>query len=127
MSIEAIKSGDSFKGAKSNTNVLRHLETSQIKYDLIGKITEGTVLTRKTVAAIFTPKSPAGFDKAFKAEKHIQDYVFKDGLAEKSVERQFAEELDCADEVCVYAKLPKLAKYHANNREKDIISRKIPD
>ncbi|MCM1161882.1 MAG: DEAD/DEAH box helicase family protein [Roseburia sp.] len=159
MSIEAIKSGDSFKGAKSNTNVLRHLETSQIKYDLIGKITEGTALTRKTVAAIlqgirhdkflmyknnpeefivkvtrlikeqkatmivehisydqleetydstiFTPKSSADFDKAFKAEKHIQDYVFTDGLAEKSVERRFAEELDGADEVCVYAKLPR--------------------
>lgn len=39
--------------------------------------------------------------------KHIQDYVFTDGLAQKSVERRFAEELDGAKEVCVYAKLPR--------------------
>ena len=45
--------------------------------------------------------------KAYRAKKHIQDYVFTDGTAEKSVERRFAEELDGAKEVCVYAKLPK--------------------
>lgn len=125
----------------------------------IGKIAEGTVLTRKTVAAIlqgispikfamfknnpeefitkvirlikeqkatmivehisydqiegkydssiFTAEKHASFDKAYRAEKHIQDYVFTDGTAEKSVERRFAEELDGAKEVCVYAKLPK--------------------
>jgi type III restriction enzyme len=33
--------------------------------------------------------------------------VFTDGTADKSVERKFAEELDGAEEVCVYAKLPK--------------------
>lgn len=46
-------------------------------------------------------------EKAFKADKHIQDYVFTDGTAEDSVERKFAKELDGAKEVCVYAKLPK--------------------
>ncbi len=46
-------------------------------------------------------------DRAFKAEKHIQPYVFTDGNADKSVERKFAEDLDGAAEVCVYAKLPK--------------------
>ena len=46
-------------------------------------------------------------DKAFKAQRHIQDYVFTDGTAEKSVERVFAQDLDTAEEVCVYAKLPK--------------------
>lgn len=57
---------------------------------------------------IFTAqKNKAEFEKAFKAEKHIQDYVFTDGTAEKSVERKFAEELDRAKEVCVYAKLPR--------------------
>ncbi len=45
--------------------------------------------------------------KAFKAQKHIQPYVFTDGTAEKSVERLFAEELDRAGEVCVYSKLPR--------------------
>ena len=57
---------------------------------------------------IFTAdKSNQSFDKAFKAQKHVQNYVFTDGTAEKSVERRFAEDLDSASEVCVYAKLPK--------------------
>lgn len=57
---------------------------------------------------IFTAeKSSQSFDKAFKAEKAIQDYVFTDGSADKSIERRFAEDLDSAEEVCVYAKLPK--------------------
>lgn len=159
MTADAIKSGDSFKGVKSDTQVLKHFETSQVKYDLIGKIAEGTVLTRKTVAeiikgirkekfamyrnnpeefitkvirlikeqkatmvvehisydqlageydsSIFTAEKRTTVDKAFKAEKHIQDYVFTDGTADRSVERKFAEDLDGAAEVCVYAKLPK--------------------
>lgn len=159
LSADAIKSGDSFKGAKSDTTALKHFETSQIKYDLIGKVVEATVLTRRTVAAIlkgirkdkfdmyknnpeefiskvtrlikeqkatmivdhisydqlegkydseiFTSEKHTTIDKAFKAEKHIQPYVFTDGNADKSVERKFAEDLDGAAEVCVYAKLPK--------------------
>jgi type III restriction enzyme len=46
------------------------------------------------------------FAKAFQAKKAVQDYVFTDGTAELSVERRFAEDLDTADEVIVYAKLP---------------------
>ena len=62
-------------------------------------------------ASIFTEeKSRESFAKAFKADKHIQDYVFTDGYAEKSVERCFAEALDAAEEVCVYAKLPRAFK-----------------
>lgn len=152
--------GASFTGEKTRTQTLKHAQTSQIKYDLIGKIAEGTVLTRKTVAAIlkglradklymfknnpeefiskviklikeqkatmivehisydqiegeydstiFTAeKSTQTFDKAFRATKAIQDYVFTDGSAEKSIERRFVEDLDAAQEVCVYAKLPK--------------------
>lgn len=159
MDVYMVRESNSFYEAKSSTTTLKHSETSQIKYDLIGKIAEGTVLTRKTVAAIlhgispikfsmfkynpeefitkviriikeqkatmivehisydqiegtydssiFTAEKHASFDKAYRAEKHIQDYVFTDGTAEKSVERKFAEELDGAKEVCVYAKLPK--------------------
>jgi type III restriction enzyme len=159
MSADAIKSGDSFKGVKSNTTTLEHYETSQVKYDLVGKVASETVLTRKTVAkilkgirkdkfemykhnpeefiskvtrlikeqkasmivehisydkldgeydsTIFTAEKHTTIDKAFRAEKHIQPYVFTDGTADKSVERKFAEELDGAEEVCVYAKLPK--------------------
>ena len=43
----------------------------------------------------------------FLAKKAVQDYVFTDGTADKSIERKFAEDLDAADEVCVYAKLPR--------------------
>ena len=160
MNQHEVERGDSFKTAKTRTQTLQHAESSRVKYDLIGKIAEGTVLTRRTVAkilsglrvdtvhnfknnpevfiskvvklineqkatmivdhisydetsgtydsAIFTAeKSGQSFDKAFRASKAIQDYVFTDGSAEKSIERRFAEELDTADEVCVYAKLPK--------------------
>lgn len=152
--------GDSFGGEKTSTKTLKHNETSQIKYDLVGKVAEGTKLTRKTVVAIlknidekklymfrynpeefiskviklikeqkattivehisyniitgkydnsiFTAeKNSQSFDKAFKATKAIQDYVFTDGSAEQSIERKFAQDLDAAEEVCVYAKLPK--------------------
>jgi type III restriction enzyme len=48
------------------------------------------------------------YAKAFKARHSIHDYVFTDGISGKdSVERKFAEELDAADEVAVYAKLPR--------------------
>ena len=47
------------------------------------------------------------YDKAFRANKAIQDYVFTDGTAEQSIERRFVQDLDAAQEVCVYAKLPK--------------------
>ena len=58
---------------------------------------------------IFTEsKSTGEFKNAFKATKHIRDYVFVDGLnKDDSTERRFAEDLDRADEVCVYAKLPR--------------------
>lgn len=156
-----IERGASFGSEKSKTKTLNHAETSRVKYDLVGKIAQGTTLTRKTVtnilkrlepekiymfrnnpeefiskvirlineqkatmivehitytesseepydSNIFTAeKNSQSFDKAFAAEKAIQDYVFTDGTAEQSVERRFAQELDKADEVCVYAKLPK--------------------
>lgn len=156
----AIALGNSFVRENARTETLKHAATSQVKYDLIGKIAEGTTLTRRTVAAIlagiekpvfacfkqnpeefiakairlikeqkatmivehisydqiekqydssiFTAEKGTGdFAKAFRAKKNIQDYVFTDGTAEKSVERRFAEDMDKADEVCVYAKLPK--------------------
>jgi type III restriction enzyme len=156
----AIALGNSFVRENARTETLKHAATSQIKYDLIGKIAEGTTLTRRTVTAIlagiekpvfacfkqnpeefiakaihlineqkatmivehisydqiekqydstiFTAEKGTGdFAKAFRAKKNIQDYVFTDGTAEKSVERRFAEDMDKADEVCVYAKLPK--------------------
>jgi len=61
-------------------------------------------------STIFTAeKNSQGFEKAFRAEKAIQNYVFTDGYAQNgnSVERRFVQNLDKAAEVCVYAKLPK--------------------
>ena len=53
---------------------------------------------------IFTKeKSRQTIDKAYPAQKHILDYVFPDSQGE----RAFAEDLDKAEEVCVYAKLPR--------------------
>jgi type III restriction enzyme len=53
---------------------------------------------------IFTQeKREHDFSKAFKASRHIFDYVFTDAKGE----RKFVEELDSAKEVVVYAKLPR--------------------
>lgn len=151
---------DAFGAATTKTAILRRDAISQVKYDLIGKIAEGTVLTRRTVAAILKGIKPSVFDmyqnnpeefiskairyiteqkatmivehitydtiegqydssiftaekngrsvdQAFKASKAIQDYVYTDGIAEKSVERKFAEALDSSQEVNIYAKLPR--------------------
>lgn len=62
----------------------------------------------KYKSSIFTAeKHSQSIDKAFRATKSIQDYVYTDGSAEMSVEKRFAYELDGASEVCVYAKLPR--------------------
>lgn len=53
-------------------------------------------------ADIFTERMPANISKALKAKKNIQDYVFFDSI----VEKEFAEAMDLASEVCVYAKMP---------------------
>lgn len=58
-------------------------------------------------ASIFTAEKNTTIDKAYKAQKHIQPYVFTDGTAEDSIERTFAKDLDSHGEVCVYAKLPR--------------------
>ena len=53
-------------------------------------------------------KAVTEYKLAYKAEKHIRDYVFVDSInKETSVERNFAMALDNSDEVCVYAKLPR--------------------
>ena len=56
---------------------------------------------------IFTANKRTDFDKAYPASKHITDYVFTDGMSENSIEMKFAKALEAADEVCVYAKLPR--------------------
>ena len=54
-------------------------------------------------STIFTERMPESASKAYASKKNIQDFVFPDSKGE----RQFAEDLDAADEVVVYAKLPR--------------------
>ncbi len=64
---------------------------------------EYSMTDEKFDSNIFTMNRPEGdFDKAYRAVKNVQDYVFTDS----KVEREFAEALDGAQEVVVYAKLP---------------------
>ena len=160
ISADMVRDGDSFNAVKTKTAALKHAEISQVVYDIVGKIAEGTVLTRRTVATILKGIRPSTFamfqhnpeefiskvirlireqkatmivehitynqiegsydSSIFTAEKHgkpleaayaatkaIQDFVYTDGTAEKSVERRFVEDLDGAAEVNIYAKLPK--------------------
>ena len=73
--------------------IVEHIEYNQIEgsYDM----------------DIFTAEKHTSMDKAFKAKKSIMDYVFTDGNAKESVERKFVDKLEEANEVVVYAKLPK--------------------
>lgn len=158
-SSDSVKAGSGFVSESRQTYTLTRGETSQVKYDLIGKISAGTHLTRRTVvkilktiqpakfkmyqynpeefiskviklineqkatmivdditynetegrydSSIFTLEKNHEFSKAYRAKKNVQDYVFADGSAEKSVERKFAEDMDLDDKVAVYAKLPR--------------------
>ena len=154
---EALKRGDGFKVSETKTEYNKQSIHSAVKYDLIGKLAEGTQLTRRTVAEILkginvavfaqfkrNPESfiaeatrlineqkatviiehlaydpvedkfdldifTAGqtkqdFSKAGnKLQRHIYDYV----LTDSNIEREFVKELDTANEVVVYAKLPR--------------------
>ncbi|MBE6343211.1 MAG: restriction endonuclease subunit R [Lentimicrobiaceae bacterium] len=66
-----------------------------ITYNLIEGGYDSTIFTQE--------KQSQSISKAYPAEKHIMDYVFSDS----DCERKFAEALDGAAEVCVYAKLPR--------------------
>lgn len=52
---------------------------------------------------IFTQEKHCSADSAYEGKKSIVDYVFTDSAGEKT----FAEDIDAANEVAVYAKLPK--------------------
>ncbi|MBR3186411.1 MAG: DEAD/DEAH box helicase family protein [Lachnospiraceae bacterium] len=158
---DQIKNGSMFIAETSKTYTLDRAEGSMVTYDLVGKIAEGTKLTRRTAAAIlggiqpatfamfrnnpeefitkairlineqkatmiveqitynrtegtydsaiFTAEKNSDYSRAYRSKKNVQDYVFADGYARdgKSVERRMAEDMDLAEEVCVYAKLPK--------------------
>ena len=51
-------------------------------------------------------RSSEAFAKAIKAKRAVTEYVFTDGTAEVSIERDFADRLELEEDVVVYAKLP---------------------
>ena len=160
-SAEHLTGGTAFVADKSRTYTLDRVGSSQVAYDLIGRIAEGARLTRRSAArildgirpdkfamfrnnpeefiikairlineqkatmiveqitynrtegtydsAIFTAERNSDFSRAYRSKKNVQDYVFADGYAKdgRSVERRMAEDMDLAEEVCVYAKLPR--------------------
>jgi type III restriction enzyme len=153
--------GTDFNVERTETKKLDRAQGGLATYDLIGKIAEGTSLTRRTVTAILSgiskeklwlfrvnpeefiakviriinnqkasvvvdhiryapsaeepytqeifnmSRASDEYAKAYLAKRSIQDYVFTDGTSADSIERKFAKDLDVADEVIVYAKLPR--------------------
>ncbi|MFP3154803.1 DEAD/DEAH box helicase family protein [Lachnospiraceae bacterium ZAX-1] len=158
---KGLQEGTDFNVERTETKKLDRAHGGLATYDIIGKIAEGTSLTRRTITAIlegikkerlwlfcenpeefiakvvhlinkqkasvvvehitYAPSAEEPYSqdifnmsrasdeyaKAFKAKHAIQDYVFTDGSASNSIERHFAADLDVADEVVVYAKLPR--------------------
>ncbi len=154
---DGLKDGKAFELKDSATETNHVSIHSSVKYDLIGKLAEGTQLTRRTVTEILkginvavfaqfktNPESfiaeairlineqkatviiehltydsveekfdldifTAGQSKqdfsnaGDKLQRHIYDYVVTDS----KIEREFVKELDTANEVVVYAKLPR--------------------
>ena len=75
--------------AEKATMVVEHIEyhTLEDRYD------EG----------IFTERMPENMSRVYEAVKNIQDYVVFDS----AIEHDFAQDMDAANEVCVYARLPR--------------------
>lgn len=53
--------------------------------------------------SIFTESMPENVSRVYQAVKNIQDYVVFDS----EIEHSFAKDMDAANEVCVYARLPR--------------------
>ena len=84
------------------TKLINEEKATMIVDDITYNKTDGTYDSE-----IFTAEKNKDFSKAYPAKKNVQDYVFTDGTAEKSIERKFAEDMDLDDKVVVYAKLPR--------------------
>lgn len=83
---------------RKTVSIIREQKSTMIVEAIHYNMTDG-----KYDSDIFTVKSKMDFDRAYEAKKHITDYVFSDSKGE----RQFAHDLDEANEVVVYAKLPR--------------------
>lgn len=78
--------------------IIREQKATMIIEHIRYQITDGTYSSD-----IFTASPEVEFTRAYQAKKHVTDYVVSDSKGE----RKFAEDLDEADEVIVYAKLPR--------------------
>ena len=83
---------------RKSTQIIREQKATMIVEHIHYETTKDTY-----DSGIFTVSSHAEVSKAYGAKKHITDYV----IADSEVERNFAKELDGAEEVTVYAKLPR--------------------
>ncbi len=93
------------KNPEDFISVASRLITEQKATTLIEHLKYDTINETYNIEDIFTVNQDnTNFTKAFKAKKHIYDYVEYDS----KVEKEFAQELDISnDKVEVYAKLPK--------------------
>ena len=78
--------------------IIKEQKASMIVEHIHYRMTEGSY-----DSDIFTANSRADFTSAYESKKHVTDYVVSDSKGE----REFAEALDEANEVVVYAKLPR--------------------
>ncbi len=91
---------------KNNPEEFIHKVSGIIKEQKAAMIVESiryNMTDGKYDSDIFTVKDKMDVDRAYEAKKHITDYVFSDSKGE----RQFAHDLDEANEVVAYAKLPR--------------------
>ena len=58
---EQLEQGEGFELIKSETNKVNAFASTGVKYDLIGKLVDGTNLTRKTITKILTGMHPRTF------------------------------------------------------------------
>lgn len=73
---EEMKNGDAFVARQNQTDYLVTTASSVVKYDVIGKLTESTQLTRRTVSAILRGINAAVFSQ-FKTNP--EDFLLKAG------------------------------------------------
>jgi len=77
VSQEQLEDGSAFKLEQNHSGKLKASVNSTVKYDLIGKLAEGTKLTRRTVAAILKQISPKTF---VQFRRNPEDFVQKTTL-----------------------------------------------
>lgn len=78
--------------------IIREQKATMIVDHIQYHLTDG-----KYDSGIFAVSNQVEFNKAYRATKHVTDYVISDSLGE----RNFAHDLDESNEVVVYAKLPR--------------------